>query len=587
MKTARDGSRAMRVSVFWKVFGGYLLVVLVVASAMLFISLGTVRTCHINTLRSDLENQAVVLDELVRSRFVAGELDEVALLVQEMGERTGTRITIIDTAGVVIADSEEDPAAMENHSARPEIIAAGKGGVGSAVRFSRTVQQEMLYVAVPVRHAGKVVGVMRVSLFLSQVNELLVRLGRDIFLVEAAVVVLSLLLALLFARGISRPIAELTDASRRIGAGDFDVRVSLKGKDEFGDLADGFNEMASGIKQLVAERSHQQEALDTIVNSIQAGLVVLDETGRIKLCNESMARLTGGGKLEGRYHWEVSRDFRLGEFVRNVGPEAPTWAAEVEANGRSYICSAGFIESKRETVITLHDITEIKELARMKKDLVVNVSHELRTPLTAIKGFLETMEESVTGENRRYLEIVKRHTERLTDIVKDLLLLSELEETGKELRPEPVDLRHLIEDVMKVFERRFEAKGLSLKLEADDAGGPIQADPFKLEQVFINLIDNALKYTDRGEVMISIARRQGRVEATVADTGIGIPKEQLPRVFERFFVVDKARSRKLGGTGLGLAIVKHIVLLHGGKVEVASDPGVGTRFTVVLPTSSV
>ncbi len=575
----------MKHSVFWKVFGGYMLVIFVVASAMLVISLGTVRTSHINTLRSSLENQAVVLDELVRPRLVAGELDDVARRVQEIGERTGTRITIIDTAGVVIADSEEDPAAMENHSARPEVIEACRGGVGSAVRFSRTVQQEMLYVAIPVVHEGEIVAVMRVSLFLSHVNALLAGLGRGIILVEVGVVVLSLLLALVFARGFSRPVAELADAARRIGAGDFDVRVSLKERDEFGDLADSFNDMASRIKQLVADRSQQQEALDTIVNSIQAGLVVLNENGRIKLCNRSMVELVGAGELEGRYHWEVGRDFKLGDFVRNVGAESPTWSAEVEAGGRHFICSAGFIESSNETVIILHDITEIKRLAQMKKDLVVNVSHELRTPLTAIKGFVETMEETESEENRRYLKIVGRHTERLISIVGDLLVLSELEEKGLDPELKPVDIRGLIENVVRTFGKRFQDKGLDLELDvaAAQAPGKVRADPFKLDQVFVNLIENALRYTDQGGVRVSVGRQDDRVKVVVADTGVGIAAEHLPRIFERFYVADRARSRRLGGTGLGLSIVKHIVLLHGGTVEVKSDPGVGTRFTVFLP----
>ncbi len=576
----------MRSSVFWRTFGGYLLVILVVVAAVLLFALGTVRERHIATLTRDLERQAVVSAELAGPVLADSQPARLQSLVEHLGEETGTRVTVVDTLGIVLGDSEEDPAKMENHGARPEIIQARRGNTGSSTRFSRTVEREMLYVAVPMRAGDRVVAVMRISLFLSDVNALLSQLGREIVLVAAVLVVLALLAAVVFAWSVSRPVQKLADAAHRVGDGDFEVRVSSRRSDEFGDLTDRFNDMVARLRSLVRAQTSQAEALGIIINSINEGLLVLDSRGRIRLANRSFVQLAGEEKLEGREYWDVVRDSNLGGLVKSTGRERPTGSAEVSFRQRRFICSAGYVESAEETVVTFHDITEIARMAQMKRDLVVNVSHELRTPLTAIKGFVETMEETESDENRRYLKIIGRHTERLINIVKDLLVLSELEERDLEPKTRPVDLGGLVENVLKTFERRVAEKGLDLELEIEPGVGTVEADAFKLDQVFINLIDNAVKYTDSGCVKVTISRHNGGVKIDVADTGIGIPKHQLSRVFERFYVTDKARSRKLGGTGLGLSIVKHIVLLHGGSIEVESEPGRGTVFTVFLPVAT-
>ncbi|RLE05479.1 MAG: PAS domain-containing sensor histidine kinase, partial [Candidatus Aminicenantes bacterium] len=255
---------------------------------------------------------------------------------------------------------------------------------------------------------------------------------------------------------------------------------------------------------------------------------------------------------------------------------------EIELNKKIFLCSFVFIPSKEELIIVFHDITEFKRLEKIKRDFVVNVSHELRTPLTAIKGYVETLEEEVEGEAKRYLEIIKKHTERLINIVQDLLLLSELEEKGLSEAREDVDLKDMVEDVFKIFKQKAEEKNLKLSLVSENKP-VVRGDPFKLEQMFINLIDNAIKYTEKGEVLVSLKRADKGVVVEVKDTGVGIPAEHLDRIFERFYVVDKSHSRKLGGTGLGLSIVKHIVLLHNGKIDVESKLGKGAKFTIVLP----
>ncbi len=257
---------------------------------------------------------------------------------------------------------------------------------------------------------------------------------------------------------------------------------------------------------------------------------------------------------------------------------------EITVNEMVFLCSASFLKTDGGIVVVFHDISEIKRLEKIKSDFVLNVSHELRTPLTSIKGYADTIDEgSLSEENRHYLTIIRRNTERLINIVGDLLTLSKLEEREFALSLEPVALPFLIERVLKLFEDQARSKGFSLKMEAPEDLPPVLGDPFKLEQVFINLLDNAMKYTDAGGIAITVALSGDEVIAKVSDTGTGIPQEHIPRIFERFYVVDKSRSKKMGGTGLGLSIVKHIVLLHNGTVRVESAAGKGSAFIVSLP----
>ncbi|MBN2537143.1 HAMP domain-containing protein [candidate division WOR-3 bacterium] len=571
----------MRRSVFLQVFGGHLLVVLVLATALLLFLLNTARTQHIRGMTDRLERFGRVVARHVEPVFDSGPAGLNAE-VGELGRLSGTRITVIALDGRVLADTDEDPALMEDHSARPEIIQARQDRVGSSVRQSRTTGQEMLYVAVPLAVDGEVRAVVRSSLYITEVNVLLRALTVRVLLVAGVLVLVALGLALTFARGISRPVDELVRATRRVGAGDLDVRLSTAGRDELAELAEGFNDMVARLRGVVAQATRRQERLDRVIGSIKDGLVVLDENGRVSLANASFHDLAGERFEAGRPLWEVLRDDGLSDLVQAVGRGAATGSAEIEVGGRRFVCSASRVEVSRETVVTFHDVTEIERMARIKKDLVVNASHELRTPLTAIKGFLETMDEGMTGDNRRYLEIVMRHTERLINIVQDLLLLARLED-GPPLQTEPVDLAALAQGTLRIFERRAQEKGVGLRFESGAGMPTVDGDAFRLEQVLVNLVDNAVKYTDEGSVVVGLAAEDGWMVLRVRDTGIGIGRDQLDRVFERFYVTDKARSRKQGGTGLGLAIVKHIVLQHGGTIEVTSEPGRGSEFIVRLP----
>jgi two-component system, OmpR family, phosphate regulon sensor histidine kinase PhoR len=569
-------------SIFSKVFGGYLFIILALSSFILLFSFSTIRHHYIETLTDRLQNTGVALRPSVVPLLDKNHADALNGLVRDIGKEASARITVIDAQGVVLADSQENPKQMENHGARPEVVEARSGKTGRALRFSSTENQEMLYVAIPLQEGGRIVGVLRTSLFLTQIESLLLSLKIDILKVALIIAMLSLIGAFLFSSSLSRPIKELMAAASRIGSGDLNARVFLKKLDEIGKLADTFNYMSEQLSNSFSELSREKEELDAIISSLKEGLVVLDKRGVILHYNESFKMLANADVAEGQLFWEVFRNPEFTQLLENARKERKSCTGEVELSEETYVCNVTFLESGEKTVSVFHDITEIKKLERIKKEFVINVSHELRTPLTAIKGFVETLEGEVSDEGKRYLDIIKRNTERLISIVSDLLLLSELEERD-ELQLERINLKTLVQNVLHMFDHRLKEKRLTFSLEAAEGLPNLNGDPFKLEQMFVNLLDNAIKYTEGGEIRVTIGSADDKVTILVTDTGIGIPRQDLARIFERFYVVDKSRSRKFGGTGLGLSIVKHIVLLHNGTIDVESRPGEGTTFTITLP----
>ena len=572
----------MKKSVFFKTFSGYLLITFLLSVLILLFTFATIKDHYIQTLTNDLKNLATTLKLEVIPLLKENKFDKLDSLAKELGAEIGTRITIIAPDGMVLADSEKDPNAMENHSRRLEIIQALEGKTGKSLRFSRTIKEEMLYVAIPINEEDTILGVLRVSLFLSEINGLLNNLKIKILQIVLIIIAVSIFVAVIFSKSLSKPIGELVSASHRVASGDFDVMILSKRKDELGELADSFNYMVTRIKKLVTELSLEKEALNTIITSIHEGIVVLDKKGKILLSNDSFGKIVNNTAVKGKFYWELIRSLELGKLIENISAENSVASEEIEINERNFICSATFLSSAEQIVLTLHDITEILQITKMKKDFVANVSHELRTPLTAIKGFVETLEQEKNVKTKHYLDIIKRHTDRLINIVQDLQLLSELEEREK-LERENVNLQKLVNNIFKMFKQRLTEKNLYFKLNMADNFPIIKADSFKLEQMFINLIDNALKYTEKGGITITVDRVNSSIKIEIEDTGIGIPGEHLSRIFERFYVVDKSRSRKMGGTGLGLSIVKHIVQAHKGEINIESKVNKGSKFTIILP----
>jgi two-component system, OmpR family, phosphate regulon sensor histidine kinase PhoR len=456
--------------------------------------------------------------------------------------------------------------------------------VGRFLRASDTLKQEMLYIAVPIRSENKTIGVLRLSLFLKEMGDVINHFRLNIFLITLIILSISLFIAYLFSRSLSKPIKELSSASQKVAQQDFNVRVFLKGNDELKELADSFNSMVLQMRSLFSQLTHQKEELNSIISSLQEGLLVLDRHDMVLICNDSFTKMTSKVQTKGKFYWEAFREPQFDELIKKVRDIRHNCVEEIEFNQKVFLCSATLLEMESEIAVVFHDITGIKNLERIKTDFVLNVSHELRTPLTAIKGFVETLEETTnTEEGRHYLSIIMRNTDRLINIVTDLLSVSELEAKGVSPQFTEVDLADIIENVLKIFDQRLKDKNISAQLFVEENFPIVLADPFSIEQMFINLVDNAVKYSEKGKITISLGKTEEGIIIKVQDTGAGIPREHLPRIFERFYVVDKSRSKKMGGTGLGLSIVKHVVLVHRGTISVESSVGLGTTFLITLP----
>ena len=573
----------MKRSFFSKIFVGYLLIIFALSSLILVLSLNTIREFYRDTLTDHLKTLGYTLNSEVAELLGTGRATQLDGFIKQLGGKIHTRVTIIATDGKVLADSEENIQSMENHSHRPEVVEALQGKTGKSIRFSSTTDGDRLYVAVPIEKDGKIIGVIRTSLFLKDIDNLLTKLNYHVAGISLGIVFIALIGAFLISNSVVRPIKNLTWAARKVASGDFSVRVFLKTKDELRVLADSFNRMNEEMEKMFSELGQQKEELKSIIDSLQEGLLVLDKQGEVIRSNESFRKIIGNQAAEGKFYWEIMRNPRFPELMKKAALEKKKFMEDLTLADRVFMCSVTPLQGGDGIVSIFSDITEIKNTEKIKKDFVINVSHEMRTPLTAIKGYAETLRNEVgTAPGKKYLETVERNTDRLINIVNDLLLLSSLEEKAV-LELEDIDLRGILENVIRIFEQRLEDKRLSLVIDVKEGLPPIKADLFKLEQILVNLLDNAVKYTDRGEITVSVGVQDKRVCIRVTDTGIGIPKDDIPRIFERFYVVDKSRSRKSGGTGLGLSIVKHIVLLHHGTINIESALGKGTSVTVTFP----
>ena len=576
----------MKRSIFIRLLFGFSLIAVVLAGLIFMFAYRPIRSQFIETSSTHLKRLAISLEPSLLPFVERHRFQELDAFVKSIGQRTDTRITVMDPDGTVIADSENDIRTMENHRFREEMKKALTGATGTSVRNSATEHRMMVYVAVPLMQQNKLLGVVRTSIPLRSIENLLQSMRREIGWTACASACLVVLFAAIFFLGFSRPLRELVHASRMVTRGDFTVRVFLNRQDEFGDLAESFNEMINRLQFFFDSLNAKSEELGSIISSIREGLLVFDEKGRILMANHSFCDMLGIQDVEGKITYEVLRNTVFNDLSEKILREKGSAASEIEIHNRTYLCSAVYLPAAEKVVCIFHDVTELKDLERVKKDFVINVSHELKTPLTAIKGFIETMGNSADEEHRRYLEIIGRNTERLIRIVDDLLTLSEMEEKGFALTLSEVNIREVLKTALSFFEQRTRDKGLVLKLDIGNDIPVIKADAYRLEQLFINLLDNAVKYTEQGSIRITARAEKNSLIIEIEDTGIGIPKEHLPRIFERFYVADKSRSRKSGGTGLGLSIVKHIVLLHNGTIAVTSVQGSGTRFIITFPLFS-
>lgn len=573
----------MKPSIFYRIFLSQFLLVFIVVSGLLFFSFNILKKHHFEThFRTLRESTACFLPAVSDSLSDGSGLDS---LVKKVGKESGIRFTFILPSGRVIADSAEDPVLMDNHLTRPEVVGALRDAKGESLRFSRTVRSKMLYAAVPVIKDGALLGVLRGSLEAGSVLEGLFGIRSRIFLGALFALLASLTGAFFVTGHITEPLKQLDSGAGKISGGDLGFRIRTKRKDEFGRLAEKFNYMAEKVQELFSDLSWKSRQLEGVISSMREGVLLIDGNDIIIKTNESFEEIAGL-KPEGKLYWEALRDFNIQNFIKSARQSESPSSAEIYMGGRFFSTSAANLPGgAKMTAVVFNDITKLKNLEKTKKDFVANVSHELKTPLTAIKGFLEAMENEVSPEGMGFLAVISRHTDRLIKIVEDLLVLSSLESEERTLETAPVNLPELIRGVFSLFERKAREKNVELELLEKIEIPEVELDAFRIEQMLINLVENAVNYTNGGKVKAALSLSGNRVVIELSDTGIGIDRKHLKHVFDRFYVADKSRSRRSGGTGLGLSIVKHVVLAHGGEIDVKSEPGEGAAFIISLPLS--
>jgi two-component system phosphate regulon sensor histidine kinase PhoR len=524
--------------------------------------------------------------------------DALGAFVRRASRPTESRVTVIGPDGVVMADSEVTPAELgrlENHRDRPEVRAALDGRVGRDLRTSASVHAPLLYVALPLYEIDRVIGVVRLALPLSAVTESYADIRRVMLAGGLVALAVAFGIGIFVAGRVTRPVVEMQAIARKMSEGQFAVRAPVRSDDELGALGRALNVMVLRLREQIANLEAERAKATAILDGMVEGVVAVDGQECILLMNERARAMFGvsHGRGEGKPFLEVIRNADLHEIFRSGRTAGGVFRRELRlvhpADRTLRVTAVPLRLTGQELglVLVVDDVTELRRLEQVRTEFIANVSHELRTPLTAIQGYLETLLSGALDEPehaRRFVDIAFRHTERLGRLLNDLTDLSNIELGKVSLRLAPTPLRPVVDSVLELVAAKARDGQVTLHAEVGEAIS-VQADHDRLVQILINLVDNAVKYTPAGGTVTVRARPIGeaRIEVSVSDTGPGIPRADLPRITERFYRVDKARSRELGGTGLGLAIVKHLVLAHGGDLAIDSEEGRGTTVRVTLP----
>ncbi|GIP20946.1 two-component system histidine kinase PnpS [Paenibacillus sp. J22TS3] len=560
---------------------------------------------HVSALEENMAREINLISSTLQLPKINGNPEAMAYYTgqaKRMDSLTKSRVTFINLDGTVIGDSESDPSKMENHSSREEIkLAKQTGQIGTAIRFSSTIHEDMLYVAKHVAaEQGGFNGYIRLAMSLETVSE---GLHKGWTLMIGGLIVLFLAAALTsyrVATGLTRPLEKITTVAHRISKLDYDARVQLERKDEIGQLGEAINAMADSLQQQLKRIRDNEDLLQSVLSNMTGGILMVDTGDRIALVNKEAERILRlkDTAILGRLYHEIKRSYELTRFM-DEGISRKEYMKEERTiydpeEKILHFDSVPMFEddgSYRGTLFLLQDVTEIRKLEVMRSEFVANVSHELKTPIAAVKGFAETLlGGGVQDEEtkRSFLQIIYDEGDRLNRLIGDILELSKIESRRVPLEYSPVHVQSLLGSIFEVLRSSAAKKSITMKLEVPDELF-MEADEDRLRQIFMNLLSNAISYTlDGGRVKVTVESicekdEEEKVRFTISDTGIGIPKKDLPRIFERFYRVDKARSRSSGGTGLGLSIVKHLVELHEGTIRVDSKVGEGTTFILDLP----
>lgn len=593
-----------RKKLFFKLYPSYLLVALVSLFAVTWYASTSIKSFYLAQVRTDIESTAEFLKGQIDIPLSFSNLEKLRFAYERPNRYRSMRITVIKPDGKVVYDSEKNISQMGNHKNRAEVKQVFQGqATGYAIRFSNTANQDMMYVAVPVQQPGenKISAVLRISVPVSAIDKVIKSVYMKIAIGGMVIAFFVALLSIFISYRISRPIKELKESASLLTRENASVKLSLYGIEEIDELAETINKMSENLNNRLHEITKSRNELEVILSSMLEGLIALDKEKRVINMNKSaLTLLSVRDNPEGKSLEESVRNTALLDFIYGIfaSPSEQSFEEDFTFYGEKtrFLQARGTIlkdswNNKIGALVVLNDITRIKKLENLRRDFVANVSHELKTPLTVIKGAVETLIDSALRnpeDAKRFAGIISKHTDRLNAIIEDILSLSRIEEEAEkgEINLARNNIAEALKTAVDLCMEKAERKNIRIETACSSSlYGLINRELF--EQAIVNLIDNAVKYSDEGStVELKASTADNKINISVIDKGCGIPEEYLPRLFERFYRVDKARSRKLGGTGLGLAIVKHIVEANRGSVEVKSELGKGSTFTIILPSQS-
>ncbi|MFZ1684665.1 MAG: ATP-binding protein [Candidatus Zixiibacteriota bacterium] len=575
----------------------YLFIMLLSLAATLWYTNRLIKQTSIDQARQELAIRCRLLTDRFTPFLNPPDTASLQRVSHEIANATLARVSVFLPDGTPLASSESDIGSAASPGQRPELAQAIRGETGFDRRFNRETNGEFLFVAVPLVTNRTTTGILRIGQSLESIGSSTANARFDFLVIGVIVMLLSVVIGILVARQISQPIQDLRADAERFARGDLNSRVVIPDADELAPLAEAMDEMAKQLDDRIKTITRQTNEQDAILASMVEGVLAVDTSERIMSFNRTASQLFGilPSEAVGKTIQEVVRNVDLQDLVSETIRTGRTVNATVilSENGELHLQAHGTVLKDAEgrslgALLVLHDITQLKKLESVRRDFVANVSHELKTPITSIKGFVETLQDGAVSDPadaERFLAIISKHVDRLNAIIEDLLALSriELEAERAEIVLEPGSLLEIVSSAVQACGPKAKDRSVSISI----VGEPViivRRNPVLLEQAVVNLLDNAIKYSESGgAIEVEVNAINGEAVVSVRDHGCGIPREHLPRLWERFYRVDRARSRSLGGTGLGLAIVKHIVLAHGGRVAVESTVGQGSVFRIYLP----
>ncbi|WP_270893874.1 two-component system histidine kinase PnpS [Listeria welshimeri] len=557
------------------------------------------KSTYLNMKENQLEDDAKILLQTTNIEHL--NLDKDAATIQKtldpLGDEIDARITVIDSEGDVVADTKKNPDNLNNHMNRPEVADILENGksVGISIRESDSLGYSMLYVAVPVKHQGKTDGVLRISISLESVEAAVVKLWGHLALVFGIALVIIAAISVFIARKITRPVNEIIEVSTDLANHKYDSRIHGKVSGELQDLSISVNMLAESLEKQMFEIKQNEQRLNAIVQNLVSGVMLINVDKQVIMTNRTMYQILGESEITGKPFYEVIKSFALSQLIETTFETKTMQQKEIilyfpremilDASVSPILAEDGEITG---IILLLHDITQIRHLENVRSEFVTNVSHELKTPVTALKGFAETLLDGAMYDEvllKKFLTIIKEESDRLHRLIMDILALSRIEQNPVTENIELVDVDEVIEQSARTIFEMATGKNIHVSVpEKNITPVIIETDRDKLQQILINLLSNAINYTPlNGKVEVKLIEHEAEVIIEVTDNGIGIPAKDIDRVFERFYRVDKARSRHSGGTGLGLSIVKHLVENCDGRIEVESQEEIGSTFRVTLP----